>query len=83
MATTTVQSVDIQSLSGVINIISEHFLEAANATSINAPYGVSEWALTGLTPAPCTTVESSRVKESVFAIEGKVKDASSRFLNRC
>lgn len=57
----------------VINIISEHFIEAANATSINAPYGVSEWPLSGLTPAPCTTVKASRVKEAVFSIEGKLE----------
>ncbi|GAB7355115.1 hypothetical protein MBLNU459_g5691t1 [Dothideomycetes sp. NU459] len=53
----------------VLNIISEHFLEAANATSVNAPYGVSEWALSGLTPAACTDVKASRVKEAVFAAE--------------
>lgn len=58
----------------VINMISEHFVEAANATSINAPYGISEWALTGLHPAPCTTVKASRVKESVFSIEGKLME---------
>jgi len=57
----------------VINIISEHFIEAANATSINAPYGESEWTLSGLTPAPCTTVKASRVKEAVFSIEGKLE----------
>ena len=57
----------------VINIISEHFVEAANATSINAPYGVSEWSLSGLTPAPCTTVKASRVKEAVFSVEGKLE----------
>lgn len=57
----------------VINIVSEHFVEAANATSIDAPYGVSEWALSGLTPADCTTVKASRVKESIFAIEGKLE----------
>ena len=55
-----------------INIISEHYLEAANATSINAPYGISEWALSGLTPAPCTDVKSSRVKEAIFSVEGKL-----------
>ncbi|KAL8720906.1 MAG: hypothetical protein Q9225_002292 [Loekoesia sp. 1 TL-2023] len=55
-----------------INIISEHFLEAANAASINAPYGISEWALSGLTPAPCTDVKCSRVKEAVFSVEGKL-----------
>lgn len=57
----------------VINIISEHFIEAANATSINAPYGISEWALTGLTPAKSSTVKPCRVKEAVFAIEGKLE----------
>lgn len=56
----------------VINMISEHFVEAANSTSIDAPYGVSEWALSGLTPAPCSTVKASRVKEAVFSIEGKL-----------
>lgn len=55
-----------------INIISEHYLEAANATSVNAPYGVSEWALTGLTPADCEVVKASRVKEAVFSVEGKL-----------
>lgn len=49
-------------------------IEAANATSINAPYGVSEWALTGLTPAPCTDVKCSRVQESVLSIEGKLME---------
>ncbi|OQO05847.1 hypothetical protein B0A48_09942 [Cryoendolithus antarcticus] len=57
-----------------INIISEHYLEAANATSVNAPYGISEWALTGLTPAPCKDVKCSRVKEAVFSVEGKLLD---------
>lgn len=57
-----------------INIISEHFLEAANATSVNAPYGVSEWAVSGLTPAyDCETVRCARVREAVFAVEGKLE----------
>lgn len=58
-----------------MNIISEHFLEAANATSVNAPYGVSEWALSGLTPAECKFVKASRVKEAVFSVEGKLVSA--------
>lgn len=53
-----------------INMVSEHFAEAANSTSINTPYGVSEWAVSGLHPAPCTTVKCSRVKEAVFSVEG-------------
>lgn len=56
----------------VINIISEHYLEAANACSVNAPYGISEWSLTGLTPKPCTEVKASRVGEAVFSVEGKL-----------
>lgn len=57
-----------------INIISEHFVEAANATSVNAPYGASEWAVSGLTPGyDCETVKPARVKEAVFSIEGKLE----------
>jgi len=57
----------------VINIISEHFIEAANACSVNAPYGESEWSLSGLTPASSSTVKASRVKEAIFSIEGKLE----------
>ncbi|RPA94722.1 hypothetical protein L873DRAFT_1792800 [Choiromyces venosus 120613-1] len=52
-----------------INVISEFFQEAANYTSINAPHGVSEWALSGLTPAKSKKVRPDRVAESVFSIE--------------
>lgn len=56
----------------VINIISEHFVEAANATAINAPYGVSEWDISGLHQAPCTNVQAARVQESAMSIEAKL-----------
>ncbi|RDW90148.1 flavin reductase family protein [Aspergillus mulundensis] len=56
----------------VINIISEHFVEAANATAVNAPYGVSEWEVSGLHQAPSSVVQAARVKESMLSIEGKV-----------
>lgn len=56
----------------VINMISEHYIEAANATAIDLPYGVSEWSATGLTPAPSALVKASRVQEAVFSIEGKL-----------
>jgi len=56
-----------------VNIISEHFIEAANACSINAPHGVSEWALSGLTPAPCEAVKAPRVAEAVFSVEAKLR----------
>ncbi|CUS13341.1 unnamed protein product [Tuber aestivum] len=52
-----------------INVISEFFQEAANYTSINAPHGISEWALSGLTPAKSTKVRPDRVAESVFSVE--------------
>lgn len=64
-----------------VNIISEHYIEAANATSTNAPYGVSEWVLSGLTPAECIRVKSSRVKEAIFSVEGilvETKEFDSR-----
>lgn len=57
---------------GVINIISEHFIEAANAASINAPYGVSEFDLTGLHMADATLVKAPRVQEAVFSVEAKL-----------
>jgi flavin reductase (DIM6/NTAB) family NADH-FMN oxidoreductase RutF len=58
----------------VINIVSEHFVEAANSTSVNAPYGVSEWDVSGLTPVyDCETVGVARVKEAVFSIEGRLE----------
>ncbi|KAK4135516.1 hypothetical protein BT67DRAFT_441164 [Trichocladium antarcticum] len=58
----------------VLNIVSEAFVEAANSTSVNAPYGVSEWDVSGLTPAyDCETVGCARVREAVFAIEGKLE----------
>ena len=58
----------------VINTVSENMIEAVNASSIDAPYGVSEWDVSGLHEAPSTTVKPSRVEESVFNIEGKVID---------
>ncbi|GAA5917202.1 hypothetical protein JCM6882_002253 [Rhodosporidiobolus microsporus] len=51
------------------NIISEPFIEAANYTSIDAPKGVSEWPLSGLTPVESETIKSPRVGESAFSME--------------
>ena len=63
----------LESKECVINIISETFVEAANSTSTNAPYGVSEWDVSGLTPEyDCETVKAARVKEAVFSIEAKL-----------
>lgn len=57
----------------VINVVSESMIEAVNAASIDVPYGVSEWALSGLHQESSTTVKANRVKEAVFSIEGVVK----------
>ncbi|KAI3328268.1 hypothetical protein F4824DRAFT_427903 [Ustulina deusta] len=57
-----------------VNVISEHFVEAANATSVDAPPGCSEWAISGLTAVhDCATVRAPRVREAVFAVECKVE----------
>lgn len=61
----------------VISILSEHFVEAANATSLDVPYKTSEWGLSGLTPADSETVHPKRVKEAVFSIEGKLLEMKS------
>ncbi|KAJ4983876.1 nitrilotriacetate monooxygenase component b [Stagonosporopsis vannaccii] len=58
----------------VINTVSENMIEAVNASSIDAPFGTSEWDLSGLTEAESSTVQPSRVRESVFSIEGRVVD---------
>lgn len=55
-----------------LNIISEHFVEAANSTSVDSPHGVSEWALSGLTQAPSDLVKPPRVGEAIFTVEGKL-----------
>ncbi|KAI5196062.1 hypothetical protein E4T39_07955 [Aureobasidium subglaciale] len=58
----------------VLNIVSEDMIEAVNATSVDAPYGVSEWKVSGLTKADSTTVKPPRVKESVMSIEGRLTE---------
>ncbi|KAG8424360.1 hypothetical protein J3459_002604 [Metarhizium acridum] len=56
----------------VINIISDSFVEAANSTSIDAPYGTSEWDVSGLTAEKCDVVKCPRVKEAIFSVEAKL-----------
>ncbi|KAI0180208.1 hypothetical protein GGR52DRAFT_568958 [Hypoxylon sp. FL1284] len=54
----------------VVSVVSEAFVEAANATSVDAPYGASEWDVSGLTPADdCVDVRAPRVREAVFSVE--------------
>ncbi|KAL3490030.1 hypothetical protein BJX62DRAFT_226135 [Aspergillus germanicus] len=58
----------------VINIVSEHFIEAANATSLDIPAYESEWGLSGLAAARSATVRPDRIKDAVFSIEGKLRE---------
>lgn len=57
-----------------INIVSEHMIEAVNASSVDAPRGTSEWAISGFHQAPSSTVKPPRVQESIFSIEGRLID---------
>lgn len=54
-----------------ISIVSDSFIEAANATSINTPPHVSEWPLTGLHPQAGRLVKPRYALESAFSIEMK------------
>jgi flavin reductase (DIM6/NTAB) family NADH-FMN oxidoreductase RutF len=56
------------------NIVSEDMIEAVNAASIDAPEGVSEWDISGLTKADSTTVKAPRVQESVVSFEGRLSE---------
>ncbi|KAJ3802967.1 hypothetical protein GGU11DRAFT_763368 [Lentinula aff. detonsa] len=52
-----------------VNIISEHFIEAANATAVEAPADVDEWIISGLTMEPSSQVKPACVKESLLSME--------------
>jgi len=56
----------------VISVVSDHMIEAVNATSLDIPYEKSEWELSGMHPDPSSTVKAERVREAVFSIEGKL-----------
>ncbi|KAG2090213.1 uncharacterized protein F5147DRAFT_28591 [Suillus discolor] len=52
-----------------VNIISEAFVENANASGVDASPEFDEWALSGLTKEKCVQIRASRVKESAFSME--------------
>ncbi|KIJ67919.1 hypothetical protein HYDPIDRAFT_83493 [Hydnomerulius pinastri MD-312] len=52
-----------------VSIISEPFVEAANVTSVEAPAGVDEWEISGLTMARSVDVKPPWVKESAVGLE--------------
>ncbi|KAF7315611.1 SEC7 domain-containing protein [Mycena indigotica] len=55
-----------------VNIISEAFAAAANATSVEAPPPVDEWILAGLTPLSSKFVKPACVAESAVSLECEV-----------
>ncbi|KAK0738620.1 putative FMN binding protein [Schizothecium vesticola] len=57
----------------VLNMVSETFLEAANACAVNAPPGASEWDVSGLTPVFDDGRRVARVGEAVVSVEGRVE----------
>ena len=72
----------LESRECVVNIIGEDFIEAANATSVDAPGTASEWDLSGLTPVfDCREVAAPRVGEAVFSVECRL-DSTREFESR-
>jgi flavin reductase (DIM6/NTAB) family NADH-FMN oxidoreductase RutF len=53
----------------VVNVVDEALAEAMNLASGDYPPGVSEFDVTGLTPAPCGKVRAPRVEESPVSLE--------------
>lgn len=56
----------------VANLVSEHVATRMNHTSIDAPRGVSEFEVAGLTQAACRCVSAPRVAEAYAALECKL-----------
>jgi flavin reductase (DIM6/NTAB) family NADH-FMN oxidoreductase RutF len=53
----------------VVNLATEDNAEKMNQTSVNYPYGVSEFEKAGLTPVPSLKVKPPKVKESPIHME--------------
>lgn len=53
----------------VVNITTEHVLEAMNASAVDAPPEVDEFELVGVTPVPSRTVGAPRVAEAMGHLE--------------
>lgn len=57
-----------------VSMVSRDLAEAMNASSIDAPYGVSEFELAGLTPVSGRMVDAPYVGEAWGALECRVTD---------
>jgi flavin reductase (DIM6/NTAB) family NADH-FMN oxidoreductase RutF len=51
------------------NMVGEHLAKQMNATSVNAPRGVSEFDYANLTAAPCEQIQAPRVAEAYASLE--------------
>lgn len=58
----------------VANLVTLDLAEKMNATSVDAPRGVSEFGYAGLTPAPSRLVAPPRVAEAHAALECRVTE---------
>lgn len=58
----------------VANLVSRDLVEAMNASSVDAPRGVSEFDYAGLTAEPSRLVRPPRVREAHAALECKVTE---------
>lgn len=58
----------------VANLVSRNLAQKMNASSVDAPRGVSEFGYAGLTPAPSRLVRPPRVAEAHAALECKVTE---------
>ena len=58
----------------VANLVSHDLVHKMNASSVDAPRGVSEFDYAGLTPVPSRFVAAPRVGEAYAALECKVTD---------
>ncbi|MCB1435227.1 MAG: flavin reductase family protein, partial [Alphaproteobacteria bacterium] len=58
----------------VANLVGRDLAEKMNETSVDAPRGVNEFGVAGLTEAPCRIVAAPRVAEAYAALECKVTD---------
>ena len=58
----------------VTNLVSHDLVQKMNASSVDAPRGVSEFGYAGLTPAPSRLVAPPRVGEAYAALECRVTE---------
>ena len=56
----------------VVNVTTEHVLEAMNASALDAPAEVDEFGHVGVTPTPSRTVAPPRVAEALAHLEARL-----------